>query len=122
MQVVIDKYAGFCPGVEQAIAQAEQFLANHDELVSIGPIIHNPIEVDRLAKIGLRTIDQEQLAAPRIEAFKESTALIRTHGVSEELRKYLESHFHAVIDATCPIVKAVQEHVAEYCDQGYLQV
>ncbi len=119
MQITIDEHAGVCPGVQRAIAQAEAFLEKNEELISIGPIIHNPVEVARLAKIGLRHLDQKQIEEGDLSEYKDAAALIRTHGVSEALKRKLEASFASVLDATCPIVQNVQRLVKHYCDGGY---
>ena len=52
--VEIDGRSGFCGGVIRAISRAEDFLADHDHLYSLGAIVHNEAELDRLGAEGLR--------------------------------------------------------------------
>lgn len=119
MRVYIDKNAGFCPGVQRAVELTEEYLAAHDTLLSIGPLLHNPQEVQRLEELGLRTIDQDEVEALAAEDSVEATALIRTHGVGEALKERVQLRFRSVIDATCPIVRSVQRVVKKYCQEGY---
>ena len=64
--VEIDKNSGFCAGVIRAIGKAEEFLnegkGSSEEgkrLYSLGAIVHNDAELERLLTQGLVTIDKE---------------------------------------------------------------
>ena len=59
MEVEIDKQSGFCFGVQNAVEIAEEALLNGEKVFSLGPIVHNDKEVDRLATLGLVSIDNE---------------------------------------------------------------
>ncbi|MBO5710689.1 MAG: 4-hydroxy-3-methylbut-2-enyl diphosphate reductase, partial [Rikenellaceae bacterium] len=61
MRVEIDSRSGFCFGVVRAIEMAEQALKDSNRVWSLGDIVHNRDEVERLRKLGLETIDVEQL-------------------------------------------------------------
>ena len=54
--VEIDPRSGFCGGVIRAISSAERFLSDRDHLYSLGAIVHNEAELDRLGAEGLRTV------------------------------------------------------------------
>ena len=54
MNVTIDRFSGFCWGVVRTIDIAEQELGEGEELDSLGDIIHNPVEVQRLGDKGLQ--------------------------------------------------------------------
>ncbi|MFN3306792.1 MAG: 4-hydroxy-3-methylbut-2-enyl diphosphate reductase, partial [Candidatus Kapaibacteriota bacterium] len=58
MKVTIDEHSGFCWGVVRTIEIAEQAVENNDNntIYILGEIIHNPKEVERLEKKGLKTI------------------------------------------------------------------
>jgi 4-hydroxy-3-methylbut-2-enyl diphosphate reductase len=97
---------------------AEKELARTGELASLGPIIHNPVEVGRLGELGLQTINQDSVEAGDDSQIGKRTVLIRSHGVSEDLLQRLEDICTGIIDATCPIVKRVQALVKRLCEQG----
>ena len=61
MKVEIDANSGFCFGVVNAIAKAEEEL-QHGRLYCIGDIVHNSLEVERLKQLGLSTIDHDEFA------------------------------------------------------------
>ena len=60
MIVEIDKNSGFCFGVVYAITMAEEVLDKEETLYCLGDIVHNNVEVARLKKKGLITINHEQ--------------------------------------------------------------
>ena len=105
--VEIDPRSGFCGGVIRAISQAERFLGEQDHLYSLGAIVHNEAELDRLGAEGLRTV-----ASPADVPAGE-TVLIRAHG--EPPSTYAEARRNGltVIDCTCPVVLKLQQHIRE---------
>ena len=53
MIITIDENSGYCFGVEFAIQMAEDELNDSGELYCLGDIVHNDMEVVRLANKGL---------------------------------------------------------------------
>ncbi len=72
MKVEIDENSGFCFGVVNAIAKAEEEL-QHGRLYCIGDIVHNSLEVERLKQLGLSTIDHDEFAS--LSAYQWATGL-----------------------------------------------
>ena len=109
MFVVIDDNAGFCFGVVNAIEVAEKQLGQTGGLYCLGDIVHNNAEVERLSRLGLRVIDHHHLSALRAN----EKVLIRAHG--EPPSTYDEARRLGIelIDATCPIVLALQKRIRE---------
>ena len=110
MHIEIDKHAGFCFGVVKAIGAAEDALAREGSLYCLGDIVHNSAEVDRLETKGLTVIDHEELR--RLQGCK---VLIRAHGEPPETYRTATERGIELIDATCPIVLALQQRIR----QGY---
>lgn len=106
MRIEIDEKSGFCFGVVRAITQAEEALAEGGTVYSLGDIVHNRIEVQRLEELGLRTVTHAEM--PEIAG---SRLLIRAHG--EPPTTYAEARKLGirVIDATCPVVARLQRRV-----------
>ena len=50
MEIIKADYAGFCFGVRRAISMAEQSVQKYGRCCSLGSLIHNPQEIDRLKK------------------------------------------------------------------------
>jgi 4-hydroxy-3-methylbut-2-en-1-yl diphosphate reductase len=105
MKVEIDPSAGFCFGVTQAIEKAEEEL-NMDFVCSLGEIVHNPEEVNRLEKMGMQTISNDD-----IKSIKGKKVLIRTHGEPPGTFNLLNKNDIQIIDATCPIVSKLQQRI-----------
>ena len=82
MNIEIDSKSGFCFGVVYAIQIVEDFLEQNKALYCLGDIVHNNVEVERLKKKGLITIDHE-----KFNQLKDCTVLIRAHGEPPETYK-----------------------------------
>ena len=115
MKVRVAAKCGFCPGVRNAISMAEKTLGEADlreQVYSLGPIIHNEDVVERLAQTGLRTVGS-------VDEIDSGTVLIRSHGVSpRELDRLREKGLH-IVDATCVLVKRVQQLAKQLEAEGY---
>lgn len=114
MQVIIDKNAGFCWGVVRAIEMAEKELNASGKLYSLGEIIHNPVEVERLREKGLTTISHEEL-----KNAKGAKVLIRAHGEPPSTYEIAKKYGVEIIDATCPVVTKLQSRVRKFYLDGY---
>ena len=112
MEVIVAEQCGFCHGVKNAISIAEKILAERKDVYSLGPIIHNRDMVERLAKAGLKTVeDAEQISS--------GTVLIRSHGAAPEQVAKLKEKGLDIIDATCVLVKRVQHIAGQLSSDGY---
>jgi 4-hydroxy-3-methylbut-2-en-1-yl diphosphate reductase len=112
--VQVDKFSGFCWGVVRTVDIAEEELAASQKLYSLGEIIHNPVEIERLEARGLTTIRHADLGTIR-----DAKVLIRAHGEPPETYKRAKELGIELIDATCPVVTKVQERIRKYFDKGY---
>jgi 4-hydroxy-3-methylbut-2-enyl diphosphate reductase len=106
MIIEIDRQSGFCNGVVRAIQKAEQELSLNQHLYCLGDIVHNSEEVERLRKIGLQTIDKQQLAS-----LHDVKVLLRAHGEPPETYKLAKKNNITVIDASCRVVLALQQKI-----------
>ena len=106
MIVEIDQKSGFCFGVLNAIGKAEETLIADGMLYSLGHIVHNDLEVMRLQKIGLQTIDHDEFFR-----LKDCKVLIRAHGEPPSTYAYAQQNNITLIDATCPVVLKLQQRV-----------
>jgi len=106
MKVEIDRKSGFCFGVIKAIKSAEEELEDSNSLYCLGDIVHNGKEVQRLEKMGLKSISKEEYFT-----LKDCKVLIRAHGEPPETYTYAEENNIELIDATCPVVLTLQEKV-----------
>ena len=108
LRIEIDDKSGFCFGVVRAISEAEKALAEGSTVYSLGDIVHNRIEVQRLEQLGLRTVthaDMPHLAGCRL--------FIRAHGEPPTTYAAAREMNIGIIDATCPVVARLQRRVKE---------
>jgi len=106
MIVEIDRRSGFCFGVINAIKAAENELKSEGQLYCLGDIVHNGKEVERLEKMGLKSISKEEFMT-----LKDCKVLIRAHGEPPSTYEYARENNIELIDATCPVVITLQEKV-----------
>ncbi len=144
MKVLLAEKLGICPGVKNAISMAEKVLKSRIqnpesriEVYSLGPIIHNKDVVEKLAKAGLRTVDNvEDIFVDRGSSLvdrrritnhesrakvqaRASTVLIRSHGAAPAQIAALKKMGVNIVDATCVLVKKVQKIAKELQRDGY---
>jgi len=108
MKVEVEAGSGFCFGVENAVKIAEESLAKGEKVYCLGEIVHNEIEVDRLKKLGLVTIDYN-----RFSQLSDCKVLIRAHGEPPSTYETARKNNITIIDATCPIVHTLQERIKQ---------
>lgn len=105
IQVEIDRRSGFCFGVVKAINKVEEELKK-GSLYCLGDIVHNTIEVERLEKMGLITINHEQF-----RHLENVRVLLRAHGEPPGTYETAKRNGIEIIDATCPVVLGLQEKI-----------
>ncbi|HKX33522.1 MAG TPA: 4-hydroxy-3-methylbut-2-enyl diphosphate reductase [Blastocatellia bacterium] len=105
---------GFCMGVKRAVDMAYRALekSNGQPVVTLGPLIHNQQEIDRLRRDGIQVADPELIGT-------ESTVIIRAHGVPPQTYEDLKARGVRIMDGTCPYVHYSQRKAVDLRDQGY---
>jgi 4-hydroxy-3-methylbut-2-enyl diphosphate reductase len=118
MRIVIDDNAGFCFGVVRAISTAEEELKRAGRLYCLGDIVHNNAEVSRLRAKGLEVIED----VGDVSDVANARVLIRAHGEPPSTYAKAKCAGVELIDATCPIVLALQQRIRkgyeEMCRQN----
>ncbi|MDD5342427.1 MAG: 4-hydroxy-3-methylbut-2-enyl diphosphate reductase [Patescibacteria group bacterium] len=109
IKIIRAKTMGFCFGVKRAVEMAE---SHPGRLNTLGPLIHNPQEVNRLAQLGKTPIDDLSQASEKI-------ILIRAHGLPDFIIKRAIKLGLKVVDATCPFVKKAQALSQRLEKDGY---
>lgn len=116
-RIEIDSNSGFCFGVVTAIQKAEEELRRSGRLMCLGDIVHNASEVERLRRLGLRTITHEDL-----KNLNDTIVLLRAHGEPPSTYRLLRSRNVTVVDATCPVVLRLQQRIKEAYDKAAAEV
>lgn len=107
MKVTIDEHSGFCFGVTTAIETAECELQK-GQLFCLGDIVHNGQEVERLDKLGLVTIDYDDL-----RTLHNVRVLLRAHGEPPSTYRIALQNNIEIIDASCPVVLKLQKRIRQ---------
>ncbi len=106
MNIEVDPAAGFCFGVTRVVDKAEEIIREQGQLYCLGEIVHNQKEIERLEKIGLKTITQEEFLT-----LSNCRVLIRAHGEPPETYEHASKNNIQLIDGTCPIVLRLQSRI-----------
>ncbi len=118
MHVIRARSAGFCLGVSLALRRLDKELADFQasgsggRLVTLGPIIHNPLVMEHYAQKGV--VCEHDPATLR----SGDRVVIRAHGLPREVEALLGQSGASIIDATCPKVKKAQIAIAKEAEQG----
>ena len=108
--IEIDEGSGFCFGVTTAIKKAEEELSRGTQLYCLGDIVHNGMECERLKRLGLVTINHEEMSS-----LHNATVLLRAHGEPPATYRLADTNNIEIIDATCPVVLQLQRRIkAQY--------
>ncbi len=117
MQVQIDQYSGFCPGVIRAIKIAEKYLQEEGRLYCLGEIVHNELEVERLEKLGMQTIGHDEF-----KQLQNARVLLRSHGEPPDTYETAKKNNIELIDATCGIVINLQKKIKDADKEGQVVI
>ena len=112
MEVILAESLGFCYGVKRAIKLARENAAPDGTACTLGPIIHNPQMVARLAAEGVGNVSS-------LEEMTSGTIIIRSHDVGPQVYDEAEKMGLSLVDATCPHVKKAQMAANELAQDGY---
>ncbi len=112
MEIFLADKAGFCFGVKRAINTAFK-AASDGNVFCLGPLIHNPQEVERLKRAGVETVED-------FSSLKRGDFLIiRSHGVPPQILSDARDKGLNIIDLTCPFVGKAQRHAEALNKEGF---
>ena len=114
MKILVAKNAGFCMGVRKAMEKVLKKLEENpgNELYTYGPLIHNNQVVQHLEERGVKSITD-------LNVKKDSTVVIRSHGVPPKTYVEMEQIGLEICDATCEKVKRLQLITNRRAKEGY---
>ncbi|MCI0525252.1 MAG: 4-hydroxy-3-methylbut-2-enyl diphosphate reductase [Acidobacteria bacterium] len=117
MEIVLAESLGFCMGVKRAVDMAYRAIEKADgrPVVTLGPLIHNSQEIERLQKDGIGVTEKDAIP-------ENSTVIIRAHGVAPQAFEALKSRGLKIMDGTCPYVHYSQRKALELYEAGYTVV
>ena len=113
MRIIVADKAGFCFGVKRAIDMAKEVVRERDgPIYSLGPLIHNPQVVDKLAQKGISAIHNPG-------EIHTGTVIIRSHGVEPGILSEVSARGLKLINATCPFVSRAQQIAKDLHTEGW---
>lgn len=118
-RILIAHSAGYCFGVKRAISIAHKAAAapavppaREMPFYSLGPLIHNPQAVAKLAQQGVHVVESvDQVSCGKV--------IVRSHGITRPDHEALVAKGIRIVDATCPFVTKAQEHARFSSQEGY---
>ncbi|MGI6634075.1 MAG: bifunctional 4-hydroxy-3-methylbut-2-enyl diphosphate reductase/30S ribosomal protein S1 [Christensenellales bacterium] len=115
MPIEVAEHAGFCMGVAQAVKRAVQAAREASlhgmHCFSLGQLIHNPLEVQRLTREGI-------IPTENLEEAQGAVLIIRSHGVSRAVLQQAQTIAGRVVDCTCPFVARLHELADQFSQDG----
>jgi len=94
MKILISKRGGYCYGVQRALDIAQDAASNSRRPIhTLGPLIHNPGVVKRLADAGISPVDDHKTVS-------RGTIILRTHGVTPQVIEEIAARGLVIVDAT----------------------
>lgn len=112
MRVIRAEYAGACYGVQRALDLALATVADGGRACTLGPLIHNPQVVAQLRERGVCAVEGV------FDVDDDGTVIIRSHGVTPQVKRSVIERQLLLVDATCPHVARAQKAAAEFAEQG----
>ncbi len=112
MEIYRAREMGFCYGVRRAMKLALDTAAAGKPAATLGPLIHNPQVVERLAEKGIPAIEN-------LADFHDKIVIIRSHGVGPSCYNNIKCKNLALVDATCPFVMRNQQITKELVAEGH---
>ena len=112
MQIKKAKTQGFCFGVAITLKKAEETVASHEQVTTLGHIVHNPQMVASFEEKGLRN-------AHSVDEVEGGTLFVRAHGLPVEVFEKAAQKGMTIVDATCPMVTKIHVQAEKLRADGY---
>lgn len=113
MEIIVGKYAGFCPGVANTVKRAEEELEK-GKIYCLGEIVHNGQVIHSLEEKGMITVENLE------EVPNGSRVIFRAHGESKTVYERAEKKGLEVVDLTCGKVKSIHIKVEKYSKNAFI--
>ena len=115
MDIILGKMAGFCPGITNAVKNAEKIVEENKgkKTYCLGELTHNRQVMDKLENRGLTVVDS-------IEEINDNNKLIiRAHGIKKDVYKKAREKQINLLDLTCIKVLNIHKMVSDYEKRGF---
>jgi len=116
VKIILDKHAGFCFGVKNAVDQTLKAIKENQDkkIYTYGSLIHNRHVTEDLKRKGVEEIEN-------LKDIKDDNSLIiiRSHGVPRSIINEINSKGIKYVDCTCPFVSRIHRIVEDKYCKGY---
>lgn len=113
MKIRLAEVYGFCAGVRRAVEIVEDALKEEKKIFLIHELVHNEQVTVELASKGVVSVSSlEEVPAG-------ATLIISAHGAVPQIFEEAQEKNLKVIDATCPLVRKVQQSAGELTKHGF---
>lgn len=113
MKIRLAEVYGFCGGVRRAVEIAEDALKERKKIFLIHELVHNEQVTEELAAKGITSVSSLQ------DVPDGATLIISAHGAAPQIFAEAKQKHLKVIDATCPLVRKVQQSAGELTKNGF---
>jgi len=114
LEIIVSPHAGYCFGVKRAMRLVAEGLERYGGIIyTLGDLIHNPQEIERLKARGVHPVSSLD------EVPEGGTLVIRAHGVHPDRVREAERRGIRILDATCPFVQRSQKFVRGLSREPY---
>ncbi len=103
---------GLCFGVRRAIKIIDKSAKEHQEIATLGPIVHNHLVVAKLAVSGVKVVND-------LDQVQDGVIAITSHGAPPQLLSQIQARKLQVIDTTCPTVRSAQKAAQKLAQSGF---
>ena len=117
LTIHLAKEFGFCYGVERAIDlayAARKVFPDHQRVLLLGEIIHNPDVNDQLKSMGIQPIASRPKEEDLAQLSPEDVVIIPAFGTEVSTRNAIEAIGCTIVDTTCGDVMSVWKRVRQY--------
>jgi (E)-4-hydroxy-3-methyl-but-2-enyl pyrophosphate reductase len=112
VEILLARDMGFCWGVRRAIDMMEKAAHKRGQIISLGPVVHNPQVVASLGEKGVQV-------ANNLESVDGAPVAITAHGVGPTVLEEAHARGLDVVDTTCPIVTRSQRWARKLAKSGF---
>jgi (E)-4-hydroxy-3-methyl-but-2-enyl pyrophosphate reductase len=116
MEIKLAREMGFCFGVRKAIEIVEKEAKDrqNSNITTYGQIVHNPVVVNRLKKLGVDATEDRKW-----DEVQGNTIAFTAHGTPPDVMQEARDKGLEVIDATCPLVTLIQDSARKMVEDGF---
>jgi 4-hydroxy-3-methylbut-2-enyl diphosphate reductase len=107
VKIVLSETLSYCFGVRKTLELTDRLLAERPDRTyyMLGEIVHNEHVIEDLTAKGLRIVQTLEEVPP------DGVVILQSHGSTRKRYRELEEKGVEYVDATCPMVKIIHDHI-----------